>query len=76
MNCYLCEQDSPPQALRLDIAPAVGICHECGIGVCRAHSAKAAPAGAPLLCLPCAAIRSNVTTMPRVAMSMPERTSR
>ena len=72
MNCYLCETTRRPQTLRYAIAPAVGICHDCGIGVCLEHSVRAAESGAPLLCPTCAENRSGVTTMPRVALSTPQ----
>ena len=68
MNCYLCEKTRLPQTLRYAIAPAVGICHDCGIGICLEHSVKAAEAGAPLLCPTCAEQRSSLSTMPRVTL--------
>lgn len=76
MNCYLCERSAQTQTLRYAIAPAIGICVDCGIGVCLSHGVKAAEAGAPLLCLTCAEHRSSLTAMPRVPLSTPQRTTR
>lgn len=73
MNCYLCEKTARPQTLRYGIRTAIGICFDCGIGVCLEHGVKATEAGAPLLCLTCAEHRSSLITMLRVPLSQPQR---
>jgi hypothetical protein len=68
MNCYICEKTSKPMTLRYDIATAIGVCHDCGIGVCAEHSRKARELGAPLLCQDCA-MRRETLTMPIMKVS-------
>jgi hypothetical protein len=69
MNCYICERTTPAYTLRYGIAEAVGVCHDCGIGVCLEHSQKDTEPGAPLLCVDCAAKRGSLTTMQRIVKS-------
>jgi hypothetical protein len=57
MNCYLCEKLADSPALRYGVVAAVGVCHDCGIGVCLEHSYKDIQPGSPLLCLECAEYR-------------------
>lgn len=54
MNCYICEQGPRPATMRYGMMAAVGICRDCGIGVCIEHSHKEPEPGAPLLCQNCA----------------------
>jgi hypothetical protein len=75
MNCYICERTTPAYTLRLGIAAAVGICHDCGIGICYEHSRKAAEPGAPLLCAECEAKRAAPATMPRMVKPQPQKAS-
>ena len=76
LNCYLREKSAQPQTLRYGIHAAIGICFDCGIGVCLEHSVKTAEAGTPLLCLTCAEHRSSPITTPRVPLSQPQRATR
>ncbi len=65
MNCYLCETGEHPGGTLYHLRPAVGVCQECGIGVCREHGAKADGARGRLLCADCA--RSSPKTTHRAA---------
>jgi hypothetical protein len=67
MNCYICEKTTPAFTLRYGIAHAVGVCQDCGIGVCLNHSRKDAEPGSPLLCPECAEKRAALPTIPRQA---------
>ncbi|HSK76219.1 MAG TPA: hypothetical protein VLQ45_07145 [Thermoanaerobaculia bacterium] len=58
MNCYFCETGPHPGAMHLNVSHAVGICHDCGVGVCADHGFRE-EAGAPLLCSDCAARRKS-----------------
>ena len=53
MNCHLCEEAPGPGGIRLHNITADGICHGCGIGVCRRHGHRAAATGFALLCPEC-----------------------
>lgn len=57
MKCYICDQTPPPNGIRYGIADTIGICHDCGIGVCTTHSYKDTQPGSPLLCIDCASLR-------------------
>jgi hypothetical protein len=59
MNCYFCEQTSAPGGMRLRSISAAGICHDCGVGVCRRHSSKLTKPVAALLCRECANLRKQ-----------------
>ena len=54
MNCYICDQAPPAGGVHYHIPAAVGVCTQCGIGVCAEHSQKQEEPGAPLFCLTCA----------------------
>jgi hypothetical protein len=43
----------------LDVAPAVGVCQTCGIGVCQRHGVKEIAPAAPLRCVSCATSRAS-----------------
>lgn len=58
MLCYTCETGPHPGGMHLDIPDAVGICHDCGIGVCSRHGRREEP-GEPLLCADCAERRTH-----------------
>jgi hypothetical protein len=60
MNCYICEQKPGPGGTRFHVKAAVGICHNCGVGVCAEHSYRAAEPGSPLLCPSCAELLHGV----------------
>ena len=62
MICYTCDQTPVTGNLRYNVADAVGICNNCGIGVCVRHSHKDAMPGSPLLCLSCSGLPTMVTT--------------
>jgi hypothetical protein len=57
MICYICDREVHPGGTRYGILPAIGVCHDCGIGVCARHGNKEAVSGAPLLCPDCALLR-------------------
>jgi hypothetical protein len=75
MNCYICERTTPAYSLRYGIAPAVGVCHDCGIGVCLEHSRKGIEPGSPLLCTECEAKRIAPATMPRMVNPQQQKAS-
>ena len=54
MKCYICNQKRPAGGVRYSSPAAVGVCTNCGIGVCMEHSNKKEEVGAPLLCPACA----------------------
>lgn len=60
MNCYICDQTSHPITMRYGLSAAIGICHECGIGVCAQHSHRPSDAGSLLLCKACATQRGTL----------------
>ena len=71
MHCYTCEKTTPAFTLRFGIARAVGVCQDCGIGVCLAHSHKDAEPGSPFLCAECPVKRAVPATMPRLSKPQP-----
>ena len=73
MNCYICEKTTPAFTLRFGIARAVGVCQDCGIGVCMEHSRKGEELGSPLLCTECAEKRTTQAVMPRLNKSQPSK---
>ncbi len=66
MNCYICDQAPLTGTMRYAVAEAIGVCRQCGIGVCVQHSHKEAEPGSPLLCVSCAGIR-NASSIAGVA---------
>ena len=61
MQCYICELNRQPSgALMRSESKAAGICHNCGVGVCKQHGNRANATGAPLLCPSCAVIASEL----------------
>ena len=59
MRCYICDQTSTTFTLRYNVAVAMGICHNCGVGVCAEHSRKKVHPGSSLLCIHCASLRRD-----------------
>lgn len=53
MNCYFCAQHHPG-GTNFGNRSALGICQNCGVGVCLEHSRRDSTPGAPLLCFECA----------------------
>ncbi len=53
MNCYFCAQHHPG-GTNFGNCSAIGICQQCGVGVCAEHGQKEVTLGAPLLCIECA----------------------
>jgi hypothetical protein len=49
MHCYYCELEGGPGGTRYGIRQAVGVCADCGAGVCLKHAHREA-AGEPLRC--------------------------
>ena len=41
MNCYYCDTEPGPGGTRFGVKPAIGICTDCGVGVCASHAKKA-----------------------------------
>ena len=69
MLCYTCERGPHPGGMRLDIPDAVGICHDCGIGVCSRHGLRKGP-GEPLLCSDCADRRTRAAQAEREPVAL------
>jgi hypothetical protein len=70
MKCYICEKDlDVGGGTRYGVGDAVGICHDCGIGVCLEHSRKSAQPGSPLLCPECARKRVESSVQPSLALA-------
>lgn len=65
MLCYQCDKSPQPGGLRYGVRQAVGVCHDCGAGVCAEHGVKRA--GEPLLCTDCAAVRRGKAAPGRAA---------
>jgi hypothetical protein len=61
MLCYLCQTGKTVGATHFNVQFAVGICQQCGVGVCLEHSCKASEPGSPLLCKNCAEKSLEVT---------------
>lgn len=55
MNCYFCSQRRPG-GTRFGATTAIGICRNCGVGVCEEQGHKASYPGALLLCDDCAQV--------------------
>lgn len=53
MNCYLCEEAPSPGGTRIRDITADGICHGCGIGVCRRHGHRSSQTRFALYCAEC-----------------------
>jgi hypothetical protein len=62
MNCYLCEKTLGPGGTHFHVKAAVGVCHNCGVGICAEHSHKDEQPGAPLLCPSCAKLLNAETS--------------
>jgi hypothetical protein len=54
MKCYLCSKSPPVGGTRYFVADAIGICDECGIGVCLKHGVRDETTKDRLLCKTCA----------------------
>jgi hypothetical protein len=54
MNCYICEKTPGPSGTHYHVKTAIGICHNCGIAVCKEHSQRDTELESPLLCPSCA----------------------
>jgi hypothetical protein len=54
MICYICDREVQSGGTRYGILLAIGVCHNCGIGICAVHSTKEAVPGALLLDPKCA----------------------
>jgi hypothetical protein len=54
MNCYICNNTPRPDGTLFHIQAAIGVCHHCGVGICKEHSHKDIRVGSPLLCQECA----------------------
>ena len=57
MNCYECERTKRPGGTYLGNREAVGVCHDCGVGLCPEHGKKMD--GQVFLCSACAQTRSE-----------------
>jgi len=58
MKCHTCEQAPKNGTMHYAVNEAVGVCQNCGVGICVKHSHKEDKPGSPLLCLSCAKLRS------------------
>lgn len=54
MKCHTCEQAPKNGTMHYAVNDAIGICQNCGVGICVKHSHKEEKPGSPLLCLSCA----------------------
>jgi hypothetical protein len=55
MRCYTCETTNTlAGALSSASIEAIGVCHNCGVGLCLAHASRPSKPGSPLLCQQCA----------------------
>ena len=57
MKCFLCVHTHHPGG-HVSPVPAVGICHDCGIGLCQDHAHRPDGPGTVLLCPDCEARRA------------------
>ena len=69
MLCYTCETGPHPGGMHFGIPEALGICHDCGIGVC-GHHGRREGAGEPFLCTDCAAHRTRAARVEREPMTV------
>lgn len=53
MKCYTCEQAPKDGTMHYAVSDAIGVCKNCGAGICIKHSHKEEKPGSPLLCLSC-----------------------
>ena len=53
MNCYFCEKGSHPGGTLYHVRSSIGVCQQCGVGVCKEHGRKAEEPGSHLLCADC-----------------------
>jgi len=70
MKCYICDQTHTTATPRYNIADAIGVCHNCGIGVCAQHSHKEAEPGSLFVCTQCASLGNRVSVTEPVAASL------
>ena len=68
MRCYICEQ-SVVGGTRYAIEEAIGICHQCGVGVCERHAFKSEAPGSSLMCPGCLKLVSGSDKVPEPALS-------
>ena len=54
MYCYYQNLHPRPGGVYFNAPIAVGVCHHCGVAVCKEHAHKDDYPGAPLLCHECA----------------------
>jgi hypothetical protein len=53
MNCYFCESEPAPGGMHFGILAADGVCHQCGVAVCRQHGRRDRGTKDVLLCQGC-----------------------
>ena len=63
MNCYICESKPAPGGMHFGVAAASGVCHHCGIAVCRQHGQRDRGTKSVLLCQEC--VEAMVATIGR-----------
>lgn len=71
MNCYFCAQHHSG-GTNFGNRSAIGICQNCGVGVCLEHSHRASMPGAPLLCFECAKLLAAAGDEPTSARKQPQ----
>lgn len=49
MTCFFCVTEGGPGGTRLGVHEAIGICMDCGAGLCQHHAHRSAP-NEPLRC--------------------------
>jgi hypothetical protein len=71
MNCYFCEAEPGPGGMRFGILAADGVCHQCGVGVCRQHGRRGSGTKGVLLCQDCVQVNAaNVERQETLATSV------
>jgi len=63
MNCYYCDEKPGPGGTRIHNVMAIGICHDCGVAVCRHHRRKFEGNGR-LCCWECAQMHALANASP------------
>jgi hypothetical protein len=49
MICYYCDLECGAGGTHLGVRPAIGVCADCGVGLCSTHARSDGP-GTPLHC--------------------------
>jgi hypothetical protein len=72
MQCYICRTTHRPEGTLYGVRPAIGVCRECGVGVCVEHACWGEAPVAPLLCPTHARVGMSQTPTVSEPMQGPE----